>query len=74
MPRKNIRVLCSAFLFAFAHIVYDNWIAVILAFVGGLLFAFTYAKTRSTLTCVVEHSVWGILLFTLGLGDVLSSR
>ncbi len=68
MPRKKIRVLFSALLFAFAHIVYDNGIAVALSFIGGLLFAYTYAKTRSTLTCVVEHSVWGILLFTLGLG------
>ena len=73
IPRKKHRMLLSAALFGFAHLVYGNWVAILLALLGGLLFAYTYAKTRSTLACVVEHSIWGIWLFTLGLGHYLDS-
>ena len=73
IPDKRWRILLSAFTFSLAHLIYDNWIAVALAFVGGLMFAYTYAYTRSTLVCVLEHSVWGLWLFTLGLGQYLDA-
>ena len=37
MPKKAVRIIVSASVFALAHIVYANWIAVGLAFLGGLL-------------------------------------
>jgi len=73
MPSKWLRIIISASVFALAHIVYANWVAVSLAFIGGLLFAYTYAQSRSTITCVLEHSLWGIWMFTLGMGDYLDS-
>ena len=73
IPRKKHRMLLSALLFGYAHLVYANLMAVLLALLGGFLFAYTYAKTRSTLACVVEHSIWGLWLFTLGLGQYLDS-
>jgi len=73
MPSKWLRIIISASVFALAHIIYANWIAVSLAFVGGLLFAYTYAQSRSTYACVIEHSLWGIWMFTLGIGDYLDS-
>lgn len=73
IPRKKHRMLLSALLFALAHLVYANVMAVVLALAGGFLFAYTYAKTRSTLACVVEHSIWGIWLFSLGLGRYIDA-
>lgn len=73
IPDKRWRILLSAFTFSLAHLIYDNWIAVALSFLGGLMFAYTYAYTRSTLVCVLEHSVWGLWLFTLGLGQYLDA-
>ncbi|UTA47492.1 CPBP family glutamic-type intramembrane protease [Simiduia sp. 21SJ11W-1] len=73
IPRKSTRAWLSAFAFAWAHIIYGNLAAIALAFAGGLLFAFTYAKFRSTLACVVEHSLWGLWLFSFGLGGYLDS-
>ncbi len=73
IPRKKHRMWLSTGAFAFAHIIYANPAAILLALVGGLLFSYTYAKTRSTLACVVEHSLWGIWLFSLGLGQYLDS-
>jgi len=58
----------NALLFSYVHIIFDNWIAVIFTFFGGLLFAQTYLKTRSTLLTAIEHSLYGNTLYTLGLG------
>lgn len=68
-----MRIIVSATVFALAHIVYANLIAVCLAFLGGLLFSYTYAQSRSTFVCVIEHSLWGIWMFTLGIGGYLDS-
>ncbi|MGO2011465.1 MAG: CPBP family intramembrane glutamic endopeptidase [Pseudoalteromonas sp.] len=73
MPSKTVRIVISASVFALAHIVYANVVAVILAFLGGLLFSYTYAQSRSTFVCVIEHSLWGLWMFTLGLGKYLDS-
>ncbi len=73
MPNKMVRVWVSALVFALAHLVYANWVALALSFIGGLMFAYTYAHSRSTMVCVLEHSAWGLWIFTLGLGSYLDS-
>lgn len=60
--------LASAFVFALAHLVLGNWVALWLSLAGGLLFAYTYAKTGSLALVTLEHGLWGNWLFTLGLG------
>ena len=37
---------------------------------GGWLFARRYQRTRSLLTVSVEHALYGVLIFTIGLGDL----
>lgn len=61
-------VVINALLFSYIHIVFENWIAVVFTFVGGVLFALTFLKTRSTLLVSIEHSIYGNALYTLGLG------
>jgi hypothetical protein len=61
-------ILLSGLAFGLAHAFLWNGIALVLSTLGGLLFASTYARTRSTLQASIEHSLWGDLLFTLGLG------
>lgn len=61
-------VFVNALLFAYVHIIFENWIAVIFTFIGGLLFSYTYLRTRSTLLAAIEHSLYGNTLYTLGLG------
>lgn len=70
---KSMVIWINAAVFSLAHLIYANWIAVTLAFLGGLLFAYTYAKSKSTLACVVEHSIWGIWMFSMGLGQYLDA-
>jgi len=65
---KRTVVLANAVLFAFGHILFRNWIAVIGAFVASLLWATTYLGSRSLPIVAIEHALYGDLVFTLGIG------
>lgn len=58
----------SGILFAWAHILFMNWLAIILCGIGGILFAQTYIKHRSLALVWLEHSIYGCFIFTIGLG------
>lgn len=58
----------SAVAFGFAHLLFRNVISVALTLVGGWLFARRYQRTRSLVTVSVEHALYGVLAFTVGLG------
>ena len=68
IPSKNHRWLLSSLSFGMAHLVYGNWIAVALSGIAGAVFGYRYMQTRSTLLVVVEHTMWGSFVFTIGLG------
>ncbi len=61
-------IVVNALLFGFAHIIFGNWIAVVGTFLAGLLFAYRYDRTRSFWAVWLEHSLYGCLVFTVGLG------
>ena len=67
-PNPIMLIVINAGLFAWMHILFGNWIAIILSFIGGLLFAHTYYRTRSVLLVTIEHALYGNFLFTIGLG------
>lgn len=69
LPFKNATIITSAIAFSFVHIIYDNWWAVGLSFIAGLLFGITYARTKSLFWVTVEHAIYGALIFTLGMGE-----
>ncbi len=62
-------ILTNAFLFGFMHIIFHNWIAVILTIGGGYIFAKLYIKTHSLSLLFIAHSLYGCMLFTIGLGE-----
>ena len=68
LGEKWAMILFSAVAFGLAHAVLANWIAIVLSTLGGLIFAATYARTRSTLMAAIEHGLWGDFVFTVGLG------
>ncbi len=63
------KVLASALTFGFVHIIFGNWLSVVLSSLGGVLFALTYAKSRSMLLVSIEHAIYGNAIFTVGLGQ-----
>lgn len=68
IPNVNLMVLLNALLFAYMHIIFQNWVALVGGFIVGLLWAHTYLKTRSMLTVSAEHAIYGNFIYTIGLG------
>lgn len=61
-------IAVSAFSFGFVHIVFHNWMSPILAGIGGLFFSLSYRIHHSLKWAVVEHSFYGCMIFTAGIG------
>ncbi|MEM6515122.1 MAG: CPBP family intramembrane glutamic endopeptidase [Bacteroidota bacterium] len=68
---ERLFLLFNATLFSLAHIFFRNALVMVLTFVGGILFALTFNKTRSTLLVSIEHAIYGSWLFTVGMGNML---
>lgn len=68
----RILLLANAAIFAFAHIIFLNALVLALTFVGGILFGLTYQKSRSLLLTCFEHILYGVWIFTLGMGEMLA--
>src|SRR5262245_28081592 len=49
----------SAAAFGYTHIVLHNWTAIGLSTVGGVLFGYTYMRTKSVLASSIEHALYG---------------
>ncbi len=63
-------ILLNAAVFGYAHLAFGQAGAMVWPAAGGVLFASTYAHTRSLACASLEHALWGVLVFTLGLGTV----
>lgn len=59
----------NAVLFSFSHIIFNNWLAIVLTFFGGIMFAFTYRKSNSLMVVFIEHMLYGNWIFTVGIGQ-----
>ena len=66
-----IFILINAALFSLAHIFFKSSLVLAFTFIGGILFAYTYQKTKSTLLVSIEHAIYGCWLFTVGMGTML---
>lgn len=64
----NRLVWSSALTFSWLHVFYHNWIALALTALAGMVFAQSYQRTRSLKLVWLEHTLYGQLIFTLGLG------
>lgn len=63
-----VAITVNAALFAWLHAVFWNPYALAMTFIGGLLFAWTYLKTRSGFAVTVEHWLFGWWAFMTGAG------
>jgi len=64
---EKIFLLVNALLFSFLHIVFLNWFAVAVTFVGSFLFADTYKRSESVMVTTIDHAFYGDCFFTVGL-------
>ncbi len=66
--RTGAAIAVNGTLFGFAHIVIGQPFAVAATVLGGCLFAARYLESRSIWAVVLEHTLWGAFVFTIGLG------
>lgn len=70
-PNGRLRLLVAAACFSFSHVFFLNPWALLLTFVGGILFFRTYERTGSPFLANLEHALYGDLVFTIGYGYFL---
>lgn len=54
--------------FSWLHVPFWNWLALAMTLPAGVLFAWTYDRTQSTLAAGFEHAIYGWWVFFTGLG------
>ena len=69
---KIVFMVLNAVIFSLAPVFLKNILVLILTFIGGLLFIYTYTKTKSTTLVSIEHALYGNWLFTVGMGQMLA--
>jgi membrane protease YdiL (CAAX protease family) len=65
---QTVMIIASAVVFAYAHVLFINIVAPSLSLIAGVIFAMTYAKTKSLALVTIEHGLYGNVLFLVGLG------
>ena len=63
-----INMLC----FSLCHLFLWDSLVMILTFLGGGLFAYTYQQEKSMLWVCAEHALYGNIIFTIGMGEMLA--
>ena len=71
ISNSNIMVFVSAFCFSMAHLFFKSYLVLMMTFVGGILFALTFQKTKATSLVTLEHAIYGSWLFSVGYGEML---
>lgn len=61
-------IVVNALCFGMAHSMYGNWIAPVFAGLAGGLLATSYSQHRSLKWALIEHALYGNLVFTIGIG------
>ena len=72
VEKESVFIALNAMLFCLAHLLFWNSIVLALTLAGGFLFAYTFSRSRSLMFTSIEHSFYGVWLFTLGIGEMLA--
>jgi len=69
---KTVFILVNMFCFSLCHLFLWNDLVLLLTFVGGGLFAYTFQQEKSMIWVCAEHALYGFIIFTLGVGEMLA--
>jgi len=64
-------ILVNTLVFSLGHLFFNNFLVVIITLIGGFIFSLSYYKFRSFKFICIEHSLYGLWLYTIGLGGLL---
>ncbi len=63
-----LAIVTNGLLFGFAHVIFGSLVSIVLTALLGFLLAWRYDETRALWAVWLEHSLYGCLIFTVGLG------
>ncbi|WP_010179365.1 CPBP family intramembrane glutamic endopeptidase [Aquimarina agarilytica] len=72
IANKKLFFLLNVSCFALCHLFLKSIPVLIITFIGGCFFAYTYEREQSITWVSLEHALYGNLVFTLGLGEMLA--
>lgn len=65
---RRLALAVNSVLFGFAHVIFGTVASVVLSGILGGVLAYRYQETRSIWAVLLEHSLYGQFVFTVGLG------
>ncbi|MCZ7592920.1 MAG: CPBP family intramembrane metalloprotease [Kiritimatiellae bacterium] len=68
LGRGAMRLVVNALVFGWLHLIFWNAPALILGSIGGWIFARTFERSRNLTLVWIEHALYGMIAFTIGLG------
>lgn len=69
---KKYLNLINIIIFPIAHLMFNNSLVLLVTLIGGVLFTMSYIRHRSVLLTSIEHALYGNVLFTVGMGEMLA--
>lgn len=66
--RRWLAIVVNGVFFGYGHLIFGNAVAIVGTTVLGVLLAWRYSETRSFWAVWFEHTLYGWLVFTIGLG------
>ncbi|NBC58203.1 MAG: CPBP family intramembrane metalloprotease [Bacteroidetes bacterium] len=64
-------IVINTLVFCLGHLFFNNLLVLAITLVGGLIFSLSYLKHQSFKWICIEHSLYGLWLYTIGLGSLL---
>lgn len=65
-------IVINILIFPIAHLMFHNDLVLLVTLIGGALFTINYYRHQSTILISIEHALYGNILFTVGMGEMLA--
>lgn len=62
-----VRMFSTSILYSFVHIIYRDWLTLVLTFIIGLIWYYCYQKTKNLIGVSISHAVLGIVTIVAGI-------
>ena len=70
--QEKLAIIASSVLFSWVHVIYAGYFAMLSTLMAGCVLGVSYSRSRrqpgALWAVLLEHSVYGMLIFTVGLG------
>ncbi len=63
------RMVSTSILYSFVHIIYRDWLTLLLTFVIGLVWYYCYQKSKNLIGVSISHAVLGVVTIVAGIID-----